>query len=46
MLVQMDGRERSPSEFRTLLESVGFTDVKVKHTTGDLHAVFARKPIQ
>ena len=46
MMVQMDGCERSPSEFRTLLESVGFTEMRVKHTTGNLHAVFAQKPIQ
>ncbi len=44
MLVCTEGKERSLSEFRMLLESAGFTDVQGCVTGAPLDAVFAVKP--
>jgi acetylserotonin O-methyltransferase len=44
MLVCTEGRERTLSEFRSLLESAGFTDVRGRITGSPIDAVFAVKP--
>jgi acetylserotonin O-methyltransferase len=44
MLVCTEGRERTLSEFRALLESAGFTEVRGCVTGTPLDAVFAVKP--
>ncbi len=44
MLVCTEGKERTLSEFRSLLESVGFTHVEGRVTGAPLDAVFAVKP--
>jgi acetylserotonin N-methyltransferase len=44
MLVCTEGRERTLAEYRSLLESAGFSNVQGKITGSPLDAVFARKP--
>jgi acetylserotonin N-methyltransferase len=44
MLVCTEGRERTLSEYRKLLEDAGFGNVEGKFTGAPLDAVFARKP--
>jgi acetylserotonin N-methyltransferase len=44
MLVCTEGRERSLSEYRQLLENAGFSQVEGKVTGAPLDAIFARKP--
>jgi acetylserotonin N-methyltransferase len=44
MLVCTEGRERTLGEFRTLLESAGFREVRGQVTGAPLDAVFAIKP--
>ncbi len=44
MLVCTEGKERTLTEFRSLLESVGFTDVQGHITGAPLDAIFAVKP--
>ena len=44
MLVCTEGRERTLSEFRTLLESAGFAEVRGCITGTPVDAVFAVKP--
>ncbi|XP_074248519.1 putative bifunctional dTTP/UTP pyrophosphatase/methyltransferase protein isoform X1 [Saimiri boliviensis] len=43
MLVQTGGRERSPSEYRRLLEPHGFRQVQVAHLRGILDAMLATR---
>ncbi|KAK6486933.1 acetylserotonin O-methyltransferase [Huso huso] len=43
MLVQTEGRERSPSEYIHLMEAAGFTDIQVKRTGKLYDAVLGRK---
>jgi acetylserotonin N-methyltransferase len=45
MLVCTDGRERTLSEYRVLLESAGFHHVEGRHTGSLLDAVFAVKAV-
>jgi acetylserotonin O-methyltransferase len=44
MLVCTEGRERTLSEYRSLLEGAGFTNVRGKITGSTLDAIFAIKP--
>jgi acetylserotonin N-methyltransferase len=44
MLVCTDGKERTCSEYRSLLESTGFRSVECRRTGTILDAIFARKP--
>jgi acetylserotonin N-methyltransferase len=44
MLVCTEGKERTLTEFRVLLESAGFTEVRGHITGAPLDAVFAVKP--
>jgi acetylserotonin O-methyltransferase len=44
MLVCTEGKERTLGEFRLLLESAGFTDVRGHVTAAPLDAIFALKP--
>jgi acetylserotonin N-methyltransferase len=44
MLVCTEGKERTLTEFRVLLESAGFTDVRGHITGTPLDAIFALKP--
>ena len=44
MLVCTDGRERTPDEYRTLLEAVGFVNVEYRRTGSLVDAVLALKP--
>jgi acetylserotonin N-methyltransferase len=44
MLVCTEGKERSLSEYRELLEAAGFRNVEGKFTGAPLDAIFARKP--
>jgi acetylserotonin O-methyltransferase len=44
MLVCTEGKERTLSEFRALLQAAGFNDVKGRVTGATLDAVFATKP--
>jgi acetylserotonin O-methyltransferase len=44
MLVCTEGRERTLGEFRLLLESAGFADVRGRVTGAPLDAIFAVKP--
>uniref|UniRef100_A0A4W2C2Y7 Acetylserotonin O-methyltransferase n=1 Tax=Bos indicus x Bos taurus TaxID=30522 RepID=A0A4W2C2Y7_BOBOX len=43
MLVQTEGRERTPAEYRALLGPAGFRDVRCRRTGGTYDAVLARK---
>ncbi|XP_059534778.1 acetylserotonin O-methyltransferase isoform X2 [Myotis daubentonii] len=43
MLVQTDGRERTPAQYRALLAVAGFRDVQCKRTSGTYGAILARK---
>lgn len=43
MLVQTEGRERTPAQYRALLAAAGFRDVQCKRTGGTYDAVLARK---
>ncbi|XP_006916186.1 acetylserotonin O-methyltransferase [Pteropus alecto] len=43
MLVQTEGRERTPAQYRALLAAAGFTDVQCRRTGGPYDAVLARK---
>nr|XP_005896401.1 PREDICTED: acetylserotonin O-methyltransferase isoform X3 [Bos mutus] len=43
MLVQTEGRERTPAEYRALLAPAGFRDVRCRRTGGTYDAVLARK---
>lgn len=43
MLVCTEGRERTESEYRSLLEEAGFTQVEARRTGAPLDAVLARK---
>ncbi|KAK1169836.1 acetylserotonin O-methyltransferase [Acipenser oxyrinchus oxyrinchus] len=43
MLVQTEGRERSPSEYIHLMEAAGFTDIQIKRTGKLYDAVLGRK---
>lgn len=43
MLVCTEGRERSESEFRALLEAAGFTGVEARRTGTPLDAILARR---
>lgn len=44
MLVATDGRERTCSDYRALLDSVGFRSIQCRRTGTLLDAVLARKP--
>lgn len=44
MLICTEGKERSGSEYKSLLESIGFRSVEYRRTGTILDAVFARKP--
>ena len=44
MLVATDGRERTCSDYRTLLDSVGFRSIQCRRTGTLLDVVLARKP--
>ena len=44
MLVMLGGRERTESEFRTLLQRAGFTLTRVIPTTGP-HSIVESKPL-
>lgn len=44
MLIATDGRERTCSEYRSLLDSVGFRAIQCRRTGTLLDAVLARKP--
>jgi acetylserotonin O-methyltransferase len=44
MLVCTEGRERTCSEYRALLDSTGFRQVQCRRTGSVLDAVLARKP--
>ncbi|KAM7044600.1 acetylserotonin O-methyltransferase-like isoform 1-T1 [Molossus nigricans] len=43
MLVQTEGRERTPAQYRALLAAAGFRDVLCQRTGGTYDAVLARK---
>ncbi|EPQ06341.1 Hydroxyindole O-methyltransferase [Myotis brandtii] len=43
MLVQTEGRERTPAQYRALLAAAGFGDVQCKRTPGTYGAILARK---
>ncbi|KAF4008051.1 hypothetical protein G4228_019592, partial [Cervus hanglu yarkandensis] len=43
MLVQTEGRERTPAQYRALLGPAGFRDVRCRRTGGTYDAVLARK---
>ncbi|XP_039739110.1 acetylserotonin O-methyltransferase [Pteropus medius] len=43
MLVQTEGRERTPAQYRALLAAAGFRDVQCRRTGGPYDAVLARK---
>ncbi|ELK38062.1 Hydroxyindole O-methyltransferase [Myotis davidii] len=43
MLVQTEGRERTPGQYRALLAAAGFGDVQCKRTPGTYGAILARK---
>ncbi|XP_040122348.1 acetylserotonin O-methyltransferase isoform X2 [Oryx dammah] len=43
MLVQTEGRERTPAQYRALLAPAGFRDVRCRRTGGTYDAVLARK---
>uniref|UniRef100_A0A8C3YQG2 Acetylserotonin O-methyltransferase n=1 Tax=Catagonus wagneri TaxID=51154 RepID=A0A8C3YQG2_9CETA len=43
MLVQTEGRERTPAQYRALLGPAGFRDVQCRRTGGTYDAVLARK---
>ncbi|XP_068818902.1 acetylserotonin O-methyltransferase isoform X2 [Capricornis sumatraensis] len=43
MLVQTEGRERTPAQYRALLAPAGFRDVQCRRTGGTYDAVLARK---
>ncbi|XP_016075266.1 PREDICTED: acetylserotonin O-methyltransferase [Miniopterus natalensis] len=43
MLVQTEGRERSPAQYRALLAGAGFRDVRCKRTPGTYGAILASK---
>lgn len=48
MLISAEGRERTAGEYRSLLESYGFTDVQVRllPESSRRDAILARKPIR
>jgi acetylserotonin N-methyltransferase len=46
MLVATEGRERTLSEYRKLLESAGFRSVQGQVTASPLDAIFGLKPHQ
>ncbi|XP_054441006.1 acetylserotonin O-methyltransferase [Pteronotus mesoamericanus] len=43
MLVQTEGRERTPTQYRTLLAAAGFSDVRCQRAQGLYGAILARK---
>ena len=43
MLVQTEGRERTPAQYCALLAPAGFRDVQCRRTGGAYDAVLARK---
>lgn len=43
MLVQTEGQERTPGQYRELLAAAGFTDVECRRTGRPYDAVLARK---
>lgn len=43
MLVQTEGQERTPGQYRELLAAAGFTDVECRRTGHPYDAVLARK---
>lgn len=43
MLVQTEGRERTPGQYRALLAAAGFRDARCRTTGGVYGAVLARK---
>lgn len=43
MLVQTEGRERTPAQYCALLAPAGFRDVRCRRTGGTYDAVLARK---
>jgi acetylserotonin N-methyltransferase len=44
MLVITEGKERSPSQYRRLLEAAGFASIEARRTGVPLDAMLARKP--
>lgn len=45
MLLQTEGLERSPGQYRALLAAAGFGDFRFKRTGGVYDAMLARKPL-
>uniref|UniRef100_A0A4X1T8E7 Acetylserotonin O-methyltransferase n=1 Tax=Sus scrofa TaxID=9823 RepID=A0A4X1T8E7_PIG len=43
MLVQTEGRERTPAQYRALLAPAGFHDIQCRRTGGTYDAILARK---
>ena len=43
MLVQTEGQERTPAQYRALLEAAGFRDFHCRRTWGIYGAILARK---
>uniref|UniRef100_A0A8C4P7V5 Acetylserotonin O-methyltransferase n=1 Tax=Dromaius novaehollandiae TaxID=8790 RepID=A0A8C4P7V5_DRONO len=43
MLVQTEGKERTPAEYRNLLQAAGFTEIQVKRTGKLYDAILGRK---
>ena len=44
MLVCTEGRERSETQYRTLLQNAGFSRIEARRTGAPLDAILARKP--